>query len=197
MPRGSRFVPRSEQHDAGAGTGGVAPARRVGSGFEREFPGADRLSTECYINICHTAERLFALLEQRTRTEFSLSNAAVMVLAIVEGSDEPITPTVIAQRAIITTASITSVLDTLERRQLVARTPHPSDRRKVVVELTASGRRIVERFLPTARAVEAAVMAALSPTERKQLLVLLAKVQANIEPVESGAQPLPNVARIH
>lgn len=178
-----------------AGTADAVPARRVGPDFETEFPGADRTSTECYINVCHTAERLFGLLERHARAEFTLSNAALMVLCIIEGSPEPITPTIIAERAIITTASITSLLDTLERRSLVNRTPHPTDRRKLVVELTDEGRAIVERFLPAARSIESAVMTALTAAERATLLGLLAKVQSGIDPVESGARPLPTVTR--
>jgi DNA-binding MarR family transcriptional regulator len=37
--------------------------------------------------------------------------------------------------------TLTSVLDRLERRGHVARNPHPTDRRALVVELTPSGRR--------------------------------------------------------
>lgn len=37
--------------------------------------------------------------------------------------------------------TLTSVLDRLERRGHVARNPHPSDRRALVVELTPTGRR--------------------------------------------------------
>jgi DNA-binding MarR family transcriptional regulator len=54
--------------------------------------------------------------------------------------DGPSTPTEIAQRLQITTPSVTELVDRLERARLVRRRPHDSDRRKVLVELTDTGR---------------------------------------------------------
>jgi DNA-binding MarR family transcriptional regulator len=54
--------------------------------------------------------------------------------------DGPSTPTAIAARLQVTTASTTELIDRLERAGLVTRAPHPSDRRKVLVALTDSGR---------------------------------------------------------
>lgn len=41
--------------------------------------------------------------------------------------------------------TLTSVLDRLERRGWLSRAAHPQDRRKVVLQLTPSGRRVAER----------------------------------------------------
>ena len=49
-------------------------------------------------------------------------------------------------------STLTGVLDRLERRGLIARTPNPADRRSVVIELTENGR-------ATASAVDAAFAA--------------------------------------
>ena len=94
--------------------------------FAEEFPGSDALSAECYINICHTGDRLLAEINRRAKASFDLSASAVAVLAIVDGATEPITPGMIAERAIVSSASATSVLDTLERRALLVRRPHPA-----------------------------------------------------------------------
>ena len=42
-------------------------------------------------------------------------------------------------------STLTGVLDRLERRGLIARAPHPDDRRSVLVHLTATGERDAER----------------------------------------------------
>jgi MarR family transcriptional regulator, organic hydroperoxide resistance regulator len=57
-------------------------------------------------------------------------------------------------------STLTGVLDRLERRGLVARTPHPQDRRSVLVELTAGGRAAAERVAAAFAAVEARLPAA-------------------------------------
>ena len=172
-------------------------ALHVDPDFEEEFPGADPSSAECYINICRTGDRLLGELNRRTRATFDLSASALTVLAIIDGSTEPITPGVIAERAIISSASATSVLDTLERRGLIVRRAHPDDRRKLVIELTTEGRRVVDRALPGAHRLETQVMSVLSASERTQFLRLLAKIQAGAARVAaSEPEPLEGVRNV-
>ena len=79
-----------------------------------------------------------------TQDEYQLSPGGREILAVVEGAGEPLEPTVIAQRLLITTGSVTSLLDNLEKRGLIRRMPHPHDRRKLLVDITpgrASDRR--------------------------------------------------------
>jgi len=68
-----------------------------------------------------------------------LSAAEVLALAhlSLEGS---LGPTELVRRLHMTTGAMTALLDRLARRDFVAREAHPSDRRRVVVRLTASGR---------------------------------------------------------
>ncbi|WP_223585885.1 MarR family winged helix-turn-helix transcriptional regulator [Microbacterium sp. OVT16B] len=62
-------------------------------------------------------------------------------LEVLIGAREEITPRIIADRLGLTTGSVTTMLDRLERAGYVQRTPHPEDRRKVVVEATDAARR--------------------------------------------------------
>jgi DNA-binding MarR family transcriptional regulator len=158
--------------------------------FAEEFPGADALSVECYINILRAGDRLLAEITRRSKASFDLSASACAVLAIVDGATEPITPSLIAERAIVSSASATSVLDTLERRELVVRRPHPDDRRKLVIELTDAGRAVIDQFLPGAHTLETRMMSVLTPAERGQLVRLLSKVQASAA-VIAGEPPEP------
>jgi DNA-binding MarR family transcriptional regulator len=152
---------------------------RVEADFAEEFPGSDALSAECYINLCNAGDRLLAEINRRAKFSFDLSASAVAVLAIVDGATEPITPGLIAERAIVSSASATSVLDTLERRGLLVRRPHPDDGRKIVIDLTDAGRAIIDRVLPGIHTLETRVMSVLTPAERAQLMRLLSKVQAS------------------
>jgi DNA-binding MarR family transcriptional regulator len=81
-------------------------------------------------------------------TQVTVSNAAAQTLAIIEGAGGPLAPSTIAARLMVTTGSMTSLLDTLERRGLVRRQPHPSDRRQLLVHLTDEGQALVDTFLP-------------------------------------------------
>jgi DNA-binding MarR family transcriptional regulator len=173
------------------------PAIRVDPDFAEEYPGADPLSTECYLNIARAADLLLGQLDRRLKTDFDLSISAANVLAIVDGAGEPITPGEIAERAIIAAASTTSVLDTLERRGLVERRPHPTDRRKLLIDLTPEGRSTIDQILPGIHLLETTVMSALTTVERRQLLGLIAKVQASVSLVaEEPAERLGGVRNV-
>jgi DNA-binding MarR family transcriptional regulator len=76
--------------------------------------------------------------------------------------------------------TITGVLDQLQAAGLVRRSPHPSDRRSTVVELTPAGRAAIDRICPPLIDIEHDCMSALSPAEQDQLTGLLAKVQDRI-----------------
>ncbi len=66
----------------------------------------------------------------------------------------PLTAGELARRTGLTTASITTVIDRLERARFVARTRDPVDRRRVVVELQPErvSSDVVPVFLPVVRA---------------------------------------------
>ncbi len=119
-----------------------------------------------------TGEAFLALADRRLR-DYRLSAGARQVLAVLDGEGGPLSPTVIADRLIITTASMTSLLDTLQRRGLVQRAPDVHDRRRVLVTITAEGSRVIRRLLPQMLALQDEVAAALSPAERAELVRLL------------------------
>lgn len=153
---------------------------RVDADFEEEFPGADGLATECYANLVRTGDQLINLHDRQVLAEHGLSGTAKQSLAILEGADGPLEPSVIAERLLITSGSMTSMLDTLERRGLVRRVSHPNDRRKLLVNITADGAAIVDAMLPSLHARERTIINdALTKTEQRALRTMLAKVQAS------------------
>ena len=151
----------------------------MGDDFEEEFPGAERLATECYANLVRTGDLLIGLHNRQAWDDYRLSATAKMALAVIEGAGEPLEPSVIAERLIITSGSMTSMLDTLERRGLVRRMPHPADRRKLLVDVTDAAVTILDGLLPSLHHRERRLMdAALTEAEQRRLLELMAKVQS-------------------
>jgi len=133
------------------------------------------------------------LHNRQTFDDYQLSPSARQVLAVVEGAGQPLEPSVIAERLLTTSGSMTSLLDTLEKRGLIRRMPHTGDRRKLLIGITPAAQAIVDELLPSLHAREREVMAAaLSPSEQRSLLRSLAKVQhaalqARSAPVPRGA----------
>ena len=169
------------------------PLRRVGDDFEDEYPGASALATECFANLFHAGNLLIDLHNRQSREEYQLSPTARQVLAVVEGAGEAVEPSVIAERVLITTGSMTSVLDTLEKRGLIQRLRHPDDRRKLLVEITPSAQAILDELLPSFHAREREVISnALSTREQRELLHLVAKVQHAA--LLASTKPAPHIA---
>lgn len=139
----------------------------------------DPSSTGCVVELIRTGSlvgsRIAAVLRPHGLTEASFN-----VLMILEGSERALCPHEIGERRLVTRGTVTGVLDSLERNDLIRRMPHPGDRRSLLIELTAAGRALLERALPDVRAAEVAVMCGLDPDEREALQALLRKANGNI-----------------
>ena len=134
--------------------------------------------------LVRTGDRLLAGIDQALR-HHRLSRAGREALAILDGAGQPLSPTAIAERLIVTTASVTSLLDTLERRGLVERRPDPTDRRRLLIAITQDGKAIVDQFLPEVVALQTAALATLTEAQRRQLVELLATVGANLTTLDA------------
>ncbi len=86
------------------------------------------------------------LYRARAGRERGLNPSAVTALAHLrlEGAR---TPTELARQLDITTASATDLLDRLQRDGHVRRRPHPTDRRKLLVDLTDDGAAAIDDIL--------------------------------------------------
>lgn len=166
--------------------------KRQGDSFEEEFPGASRSASDCSINLARAGSLLIAELTRRRRPYADISVAAFQVLAIIEGEGRPLPPSVVAERMVLTTGTMTSLIDTLVRRGLVRRLPHPDDRRMLLIDITDAGRDVVDLILPVTHRINKDVFGVLSEDERQRLLELLARVQERLAVMrEEPAPPDP------
>lgn len=83
----------------------------------------------------------------------------------------------IAQRCALAPASVSELVDSLERDGFVRRSEDRNDRRVVVVEITARGRREIERVGELMTAPVAKIIAGLSDEKRSRLAAALADLQ--------------------
>ena len=82
----------------------------------------------------------------------------------------------IGKKVLLTSGSITTAVDRLERRGLVERRDAPADRRARVVHLTPEGRKLIKRAFTQHAADMEQASAALNESERQTLLRLLKKL---------------------
>jgi len=82
----------------------------------------------------------------------------------------------LAAKLLRSTANLTTVIDNLERDDLVERRRGDADRRVVTVVLSDAGRRLIERIFPDHAAAIADDLAALTPGEQTELARLCRKL---------------------
>lgn len=83
---------------------------------------------------------------------------------------------VIGEKVQLTSGSITTAVDRLEKKGLVERQPSPTDRRIRLVQLTPKGRTLIDAvFIAHEQALQTAT-SGLTPDEKSQLIVLLKKL---------------------
>ena len=164
-------------------------AIRVGSGFAKEFPGADASAAEAGANLVRAANDFLTELQRQRAQVAPLSPSAFEALAIIDGAGEPVPSHVIADHLLVSTASMTSLLDTLEKRGLAVRLPHPNDRRKILIDITAEGRRIVDQMLPIVHATATRAFATLTDNERQTLVRLLTQLRRQLSQ-DADAEPV-------
>ncbi len=162
---------------------------RVPAQFDDEFPGASRSAADVAANLVGTATALEAAIERAPREAAGLSASAFQTLAILDGARSPLPSVAIAERLLVSTASMTSLLHTLERRGLVERRPHPTDGRKVLVSLSPLAQPIIDSQLPAIHAVITQAIGDVSETDREPLLRSLALIRTRL--AQMADQPLP------
>jgi DNA-binding MarR family transcriptional regulator len=147
--------------------------------FEERYPNSSASATECAMNLVFTADlivkRIAGLLQP-----FDLSPGSGLVLSILADSDSPLPPHTIAERLITSRATVTGLLDSLERRGYVQRRPHLSDRRMLLVELTETGRQVANAFRPIVHQQQKVWLEVLSAQEQQQLVDTLERLQATL-----------------
>ena len=97
------------------------------------------------------------------------------VLAALRRAGAPyeLSPGRLLKETLVTSGTMTNRVDRLAARNLVERLPDPSDRRGVLVRLTASGKATVDAAFESLVERERDLLAALPAKDRKQLAGLL------------------------
>jgi DNA-binding MarR family transcriptional regulator len=121
------------------------------------------LATSLRISVSRLARRMRAeRVAQGLQPE--LSDSQLAALAALE--KRTMTPGELAEHEKVQPPSITRVIASLEERGLIQRMPHPSDRRQVVLTVTAQGRDVVRQVRQLREAWLARRLRDLTPAEQ-------------------------------
>lgn len=177
---------RPDGRPPASGRAAVEPRRVDRAAFAREFPSGDATATECAQNLIRVTD-LFVAADTRGLRRHGLSLGARILLATLEGAGEPLSQSAIAERLLVTGASVSSLVDTLERKGLARRIRSTSDRRVALIELTDAAYPVIDAYLAEVTTLHAHEFGVLDEEERETFVRLLAKVAASIEGLDVDA----------
>jgi DNA-binding MarR family transcriptional regulator len=157
----------------------------------KKFPDLDPSAAEVFLNLLRTSDEVFRVVETNIVNHgLSQGRFGVLMLlwrsSLAQGKSAesgksclppgPLTPAELADASSVTRATMTGLIDTLERDGFVKREPDPDDRRMMSVKLTAKGRTLLDDILPGHFRNMSEMMSLLTEVERKTLVRLLNKI---------------------
>src|SRR5262247_3150951 len=126
------------------------------------------LATALRISVSRLARRLRVERLMPELAAPALSDTQLAALATLERHGA-MTPGELAEHEKVQPPSMTRVIAVLEERSLVLRSPHPTDRRQVILTVTEEGRAVVQRVRRRKDAWLARRLAELTAEERATL----------------------------
>jgi DNA-binding MarR family transcriptional regulator len=161
----------------------------------KQFPNLDPSACEVFLNLLRTGDEAFRVTDEHFQAN-GLSQGRFTVLMLLFdkacGQSHSCTPAELADRAGVTRATMTGLIDTLERDAMVLRKPSASDRRMLSVELTPRALAFIAEILPEHFRRINDLVAPLSESERRTLVRLLGKVASRAVEVSP-----PQAAAVH
>lgn len=122
-------------------------------------------SLRLWLRLLSATTRIEDTIRQRLREQFGITLPRFDLMAQLEREPNGLTMGELSRRMMVTGGNVTTIVDQLEREQLVQRQESPGDRRAYAVHLTPAGR---TTFAAMASAHEGWVIALLSPLSTPQ-----------------------------
>jgi DNA-binding MarR family transcriptional regulator len=151
------------------------------------YPELEPASGAAFVLLLRVASDMLAATDDYL-AGFSLSQGRFVVMMLLyRVNDLPMNPCVLADKAGVTRATMTGLLDGLEREGYIARETAAVDRRMLEVKLTAKGKKFLEGVMPGYFKLIRQRMVGLSVAEKEQMIGLLTKLGATAENVPAAA----------
>jgi Transcriptional regulators len=152
--------------------------------FYDQTPDGNVLATEAVMNTIRTADMLFDQIGRLLRP-LNVSAAGGLVLGILRDHG-PLSPSALSDRLIVTRATVTGVVDSLEQRGFARRSANPADRRGLVVEITPAGLEVLGKLRTLVHRNEKAWLDGFSEPDLRSYIEQLHRIQDRLASVSEG-----------
>ena len=146
--------------------------------FHEQTPDANVLATEAVMNTIRTADMAFERIGRLLRP-LGVSAAGGLVLGQLRDHGA-MSPSELGDRLIVTRATVTGLVDSLERRGLVLRSANPADRRSLLIEITPAGLSVLQELRTIVHRHEKAWLGTLSEAELLGYIAQLHRIQESL-----------------
>ena len=150
------------------------------------YPDLDARALEAFLVLLRVASDVLDGLEALLASYGTSQGKFTVLMLLNRKPDVGVSPSDLADRSGVTRATITGLLDGLEREKLILRQGDRDDRRKAVVRLTPRGLKMLESMLPSYYRQVSELMGCLSDGDKTKLVDLLMRVNERLPSLGQG-----------
>ncbi len=149
--------------------------------FAARYPMIDSSAVQTLLYLLRTASDVLITGESNLN-QYGISQGRLVVMMIlVREPEKALYPSTLAEKAGVSRATMTGLIDGLERDGYVERCRGSEDRRSVMIHMTPKGQKFLDKILPDHFTNVSKLMSNLDSSERKNLINLLKKVEVGIQ----------------
>jgi DNA-binding MarR family transcriptional regulator len=140
----------------------------------------DHQSLRLWLRLLACTNLIETQVRQRLKAGYATTLPRFDLMAQLDRAEDGLKMGELSQRMMVTGGNVTGITDMLEKEQLVAREPDPTDRRAYRVRLTREGRRQFRRMAAEHERWVIGLMSGLSRRQRDQLVELLGVLKTEL-----------------
>lgn len=156
------------------------PTTEVLGKFAERYPDADITAVSGFLHLLRVATDLSIALDACLSKHQLLQGRWWVLILLMREESKTSTPSILAEKAGVSRATMTGLIDGLEQSNLVARIYTKDDRRSVQIKLTQAGQAKLDVVMPDYYRRLRKCMQALDANKREQLQQVLELINAGI-----------------
>lgn len=156
------------------------PTNEVLGKFAERYPDADVTAVSSFLHLLRVATDLSVALDTCLSKHGLLQGRWWVLILLMREESKTSKPSILAEKAGVTRATMTGLIDGLEQGGLVARVFTKDDRRSVLIRLTEAGQAKLDIVMPDYYRRVRLCMQALDEEKRAQLHQILGLINLGI-----------------
>jgi DNA-binding MarR family transcriptional regulator len=157
------------------------PTKETLKKFAMRYPQADISAISAFLHLLRVATDLSLALDECLSRHGLLQGRWWVLILLMREENLTATPSMLASKAGVTRATMTGLIDGLERDGLVTRVMDIKDRRSISIKLTEAGQARLDAVMPDYYSRLRECMRGLDESQRQQLHHMLQLIDSGID----------------